>query len=110
MRGSLRVLVCLCLGVLGSPATGFGQSATDGTVKVAFFNIQSGKGEAGLSGRPVLFSDTQNCTDTTQPMNAWGVGFVQQAMVTALRDDPSVIALGLAEAWICGSPENVRQL
>ena len=46
--------------------------------KLAFYKIQSAKGEPGLPGRPVLFADTGNCTDLSQPMNAWGVGFVQQ--------------------------------
>jgi exonuclease III len=81
-----------------------------GPVKLAFFNIQSGKGEVGLPDRPVLFTDTQNCADRTQPINAWGVGFVQRELVKAVKDDPAVVALGLAEAWLCGSPENVRQL
>ena len=58
----------------------------------------------------MLFTDTQNCSDTTQPVNAWGVGLVQRELVKAVKNDPAVIALGLAEAWLCGSPENVRQL
>ena len=85
-------------------------AAAPGSVKLAFFNIQSGKGEVGLPGRPVLFTDTQNCSDTTQPVNAWGVGLVQRELVKAIKNDPAVIALGLGEAWLCGSPENVRQL
>ena len=87
---------------------GFAPAA--GPVKLAFFNIQSGKGEVGLPGRRVLFADTQNCTDTTQPINAWGVGFVQRELVKAVKNDPAIAALGLAEAWLCGSSENVRQL
>ena len=79
-------------------------------VKLAFFNIQSGKGEVELPGRPVLFTDTQNCTDTMKSINAWGVGFVQRELVKAVKNDPEVVALGLAEAWLCGAPENVRQL
>jgi hypothetical protein len=107
MRGYLRVLLPVVITVLGS-SNAFAQ-ATSGTIKLAFFNIQSGKGEVGLAGRPVLFADTQNCTDTTQPVNAWGIGFVQQALTAPIKDDPSVIALGLAEAWVCGSAENVRR-
>jgi exonuclease III len=78
-----------------------------GTVKLAYFNIQGGKGEMGLPGRPILFTDNANCTDKTAPLNAWGVGFVQQALAP-VRNDPSVVALGLSESWLCGSAENVR--
>jgi hypothetical protein len=107
-RRGLRVFVFAC--ALFAPGLGWAGETSGNPVRFAFFNIQSGKGEVGLSGRPVLFADTQNCTDPTQPVNAWGVGFVQEALVTALRDDPSVLALGLAEAWYCGSASNVRKL
>ncbi|MGH7214213.1 MAG: Ig-like domain-containing protein [Tepidisphaeraceae bacterium] len=96
--------------LLSNPGLLVAQTATEGPVKLAFFNIQSGKGEVGLSGRPVFFADTHNCTDPTLPVNGWGVGFVQKALVGALRDDASIVAVGLAEAWICGSSENVRKL
>lgn len=76
--------------------------------KVATYNIQSARGEPALPGRPVLFTDNMNCTDAAQPMNAWGVGLVQQHLRAALSD-PAVVALGLSEAWVCGSPTNVRQ-
>jgi exonuclease III len=78
-------------------------------VKVAFYNIQGGKGEPGFPGRSQPFVDTANCVDTTKPLNAWGVGFVQRTLTAKLGSDPSVIALGLAEAWICATPENVRR-
>jgi hypothetical protein len=78
------------------------------TFKVAYFNVQSGKGSPGLSGRPVLFFSNTNCTDPSQPLNAWGVDFVQQHLRTALAD-PAIVALGLAEAWPCATPANVRQ-
>ena len=109
MRGCARVsaAVVITFGVtLSLPSNAAGQE----TFKLAFFNIQSGKGEVGFPGRPVLFADTQNCTDRTLPVNAWGVGFVQAALTSAIADDPSMIALGLAEAWTCGSAENVRAL
>lgn len=76
--------------------------------KLATFNLQSGRGEPGLPGRPVLFTDNMNCTDSSQPLNAWGVGFVQQHLRAALAD-PSVVALTVTEAWLCASPKNVRQ-
>ena len=102
-RVRLGVLLLSLLGLAGF-------AAAPASVKLAFFNIQSGKGEKGLPGRPALFTDTQNCSDTTQRVNAWGVGLVQQELVRAVKNDPAVVALGLAEAWFCGSPENVRQL
>ena len=47
------------LGVLVSGYPGTPVSAQAGSrLKLAFFNIQSGIGEVGLAGRPVLFSDT----------------------------------------------------
>ena len=95
--------VVLCLG-LCAPA----EAQT--TFKVAYFNIQSGKGEPGLPGRQVLFSDTTNCTDPSQPLNAWGVNFLQPYLVNSVGADPSIVALGLSEAWLCGSEVNVRQV
>lgn len=104
----MRLALALMLfSLIGFP--GFG-GAAPGSVKLAFFNIQSGKGEVGLPGRPALFTDTQNCTDTTKPLNAWGAGLVQRELVRAVKNDPAVVALGLAEAWLCGSAENVRGL
>lgn len=75
--------------------------------KLAAFNLQSGRGEPGFPGRPVLFTDNMNCTDPSEPLNAWGVGFVQQHLRAALAD-PAVVALTVTEAWLCGSPKNVR--
>jgi hypothetical protein len=66
--------------------------------KVAFFNIQSGKGEAPLPGHAAPFVENQNCVDASQPMNAWGVGFIQAELQARLNADPQVIALGLGEA------------
>src|SRR5690349_7389017 len=105
---ALGIRLFMFVAVLGTPGLLAAQPAPPATFKLAFFNIQSGKGEVGFPGRPVMFADTQNCTDPTQPVNAWAVGFVQNALAP-VRNDPSVIALGLAEAWVCGSAENVRQ-
>ena len=82
-------------------------AAAQTTIKVAYFNIKSGFGKVGLPGHSVKFATTSNCTDTTRPLNAWGVGLVQ-AELRAKLGDPSVIALGLQEAWTCGTAENVR--
>jgi hypothetical protein len=98
--------MAVMLGVL-APVAAAAQSAT---IKVAYYNIKSGRGQVGLTGT-ATFAATANCTDTSQPMNAWGIGLVQQHLVESLENDPAVIALGLGEAWasVCGSPENVRQ-
>jgi hypothetical protein len=100
----LRGLVCaFVLALHAAPAL----AATPANFKVAYWNIKSGKGQIALPGFPVTFANTSNCTDTSQPLNAWGVGFVQ-TQLAALNADPSVIALGLGEAWLCGSPSQVR--
>jgi len=79
--------------------------------KVAYWNIQSGKGEPAIAGHTAHFADTQNCTDPSQPMNAWGIDFVQQELRTKIRDDTSIIALGLAESYTaCGNPTNVKNV
>ncbi len=104
IRSLARVLV---LAVLVSPFPAAAQTAPS-TFKVGFYNIQSGKGEPALTGRVTPFTDNSNCTDATQPLNAWGIGFVQQHLNASIGADPGVVALGLAEAWLCGSPENVR--
>ena len=82
---------------------------TPTSFKIATYNIQSGRGEPGLAGRPVLFTDNMNCTDSRQPLNAWGVNLVQSHLLAALSD-PSVVALALQEAWVCGTPANVQQV
>jgi hypothetical protein len=80
--------------------------------KVASWNIRSGMGLKALTGGigPMFSHTTQNCTDPSQPMNAWGWGLPQRALVASVGSDPSVIALGLQEAWGCGRPENVRSV
>jgi hypothetical protein len=84
------------------------QAAPPTSFKVAFFNIKSGKGQIALSGFPTTFADTINCTDRTQPLNAWGVGAVQAELTAKVGNDPSVVALGLAEAWTCATPAAVK--
>ena len=76
--------------------------------KVAFLNIKSGKGQIALPGFPATFADTSNCTDRSQPINAWGVGEVQAELAAKVGNDPSIVALGLAEAWRCATPAAVK--
>ena len=78
------------------------------TFKIAFYNIQSGRGAQPLSGPP-NFADTANCTDPSQPLNAWGGGVVQSELLAHVNSDPSIVALGLAEAWACAEPVNVQK-
>jgi hypothetical protein len=84
--------------------------AAAGNFKVAYWNVKSGKGQVAMPGHPATFVDTSNCTDTTQPLNAWGVNLMQQELVAKIKNDPQIVALGLGEAWttVCGSPENIR--
>ncbi len=104
-RASAFLLLFFFLAAL-APLTAAAQTST---FKLAYWNIQSGKGEPALAGNPVTFTDTPNCTDSTQPLNAWGVGFVQAHLRDSIAADPAIVALGLGEAWPCGSPENVRK-
>ena len=84
--------------------------AADATIKVAYWNVRSGKGISAFPGHDAPFVDTTNCTDPTQPLNAWGTGDMQAELARALGD-PSVIALGLGESWsnVCASPANIRR-
>ncbi len=77
--------------------------------KVAFYNIRSGQGVQPLRGHPSPFVDGSNCDPSSgRPMNAWGVGLVQREL-DRLAADPQVVALGLAEAWLCAYPKNVAK-
>ncbi len=106
-----RARALVVVAALSVPAAAFAQSAPP-SFKLAWFNIQSGKGEPGMPGHLIRFPDSTNCTNTALPMNGWGIGFVQQHLMNSVGNDPKVIALGLTEAWasVCGSPENVRRL
>jgi Bacterial Ig domain len=108
---AVLVLGAAIVGALAAPSAAFAQSVP-ASFKVGWFNIQSGKGEPGMPGHLIRFPDSTNCTDTTKPMNGWGIGLVQQHLTASVGNDPKVVALGLSEAWasVCGSPENVRRL
>jgi endonuclease/exonuclease/phosphatase family metal-dependent hydrolase len=79
------------------------------TFKVANWNIRSGDGACSSSSSCPFDSNVQNCTDASLPLNAWGKGVPQQTLQT-LNSDPSVIVLGLEEAWNCGNPKNVNSV
>lgn len=80
------------------------------TFKAAFYNVKSGIGQIGLTGFPTPFADTYNCTDPTQPMNAWGTGFFQSELTARIGNDPLVVVLGVAEAWRCATPQAIQQV
>ena len=98
----MTAVLAACLTLAGTPA------AQPRTFKIAFYNIRSGMGIQPLGGRPSSFADTVNCDPASGRVNAWGAGIVQAALVKATRNDPLVLALGLAEAWNCASPQTVR--
>src|SRR5439155_1396285 len=77
------------------------------TFKLAFYNIRSGIGMQPLGRRPAPFAETVNCDPTAGAVNAWGAGIVQAELARSVKNDTLVIALGLAEAWNCGSPTHV---
>src|SRR4051812_34706379 len=85
------------------------QSAGVSTFKVAFWNIKSGEGQP-MANQPSPFVATGNCTNTAQPLNAWGVGVVPQELLAKVGSDPAVVALGVAEAWNCANPSAVQQV
>lgn len=74
--------------------------------KVATWNIRSGMGINGFT-TTTWRSDTLNCTNPSQPMNAWGMG-LPQAELAKVRADPEIVAMAIEEAWNCGSPSNVN--
>src|SRR4051812_37624506 len=108
-RLARRVSIC-ALTLLIAPSAAVSVFAAVATIKVAFWNVMSGKGVSALAGHLAPFTNTPNCTDPTQPLNGWGVGAMQAELTKALSD-PTVVALGVAESWgsVCGSPAHIRQ-
>jgi hypothetical protein len=100
----LAAAIVLLVSILAATAA----VAAPATFKVALYNIQSGKGEPALPGIPSPFTDTTNCTDPSQPLNAWGQGIVQRELTARVGSDVTVVALGLLEAWTCANPSAVK--
>jgi hypothetical protein len=84
------------------------QRVPDLTFKVATWNVRSGMGIHGLGAR-AFNHESSNCTDPTKPLNAWGVGYPQQQL-EMIRDDMSIVALAVQEAWNCASPRNINAI
>ena len=110
MRRAFRRRVYTSALILLAAAPATPARAADAVVKVGLWNVRSGKGIAALPGRPAPYVDSNNCTDPSQPLNAWGAGAVQAELTKALTD-PAVVALAVNEAWgsVCASPERIRQ-
>jgi hypothetical protein len=105
------ILILACGGSPTEPAranTPNVDMSPTGTFKVATWNIRSGMGIAGFSTTNWT-SNTINCTDRSQPLNAWGMG-LPQAELGKIRDDRSIVAFAVQEAWNCGSPSNVNSV
>jgi endonuclease/exonuclease/phosphatase family metal-dependent hydrolase len=107
MRSASALAVAAALLVCDANSTVTLQGETL-TFKVATWNVRSGMGIRGFS--TTTWTDTTfNCTDRSQPLNAWGEGLPQRALQT-IKDDPSIVALAIQEAWRCGSPSNVNSV
>src|SRR3954447_22940658 len=79
-----------------TPVESNGVAAAD-AFKVATWNIRSGMGIAGFATKNWT-SDTLNCTDRSQPLNAWGMGLPQEEL-GKIRDDLAIVAFAVQEAW-----------
>jgi endonuclease/exonuclease/phosphatase family metal-dependent hydrolase len=88
---------------------GVSLSAQPSTFSIAFYNIRSGQGIQPLRGR-APFADTVNCDAARGAVNAWAAGVVQRELQDRIGNDPSMVAFGLAEAWNCAAPRNVREV
>lgn len=102
---SLKLIIALSVA-----ATAFApvQPAGSGSVAVAFWNIRAGQGIQPLRGHAATFGEGTSCNDPNKPKNAWGVGLIQREL-DRLNANADIVAIGLAEAWFCASPENVRK-
>jgi exonuclease III len=111
MRPVLWLFICTVVVLVALPQDSDlgAQRPARTTFKVAYYNIQSGMGTAALNGT-CAFERNPNCTDRSKPLNAWGLGVVQKEIERAVKDDPSIIALGLAEAWNCAKPDAVLKV
>jgi len=107
LKSSRSAFTSKLIQLFAAVSLAFGAQSAD-PVSVAFYNIRAGQGIQPLRGHAALFVDGHNCTDANKPRNAWGAGLLQREF-DRLNADPHLIALGLAEAWFCASPENVRK-
>ena len=85
-------------------------SAEAQTFKVATWNVQSAKGIDDLDGNDPTLTRNDVCEENAWggPLGQPGNGLVPQELRQAIRDDPSVVALVLNEAWNCGKPAQIK--
>ena len=108
---SLLIFMFACGGSPTEPAAAdvaTGDNARAATFKVATWNIRSGMGIAGFSTTNWT-SNTLNCNDRSQPLNAWGMQ-LPQGELSRIRDDRSIVAFAVQEAWNCGNPSNINSV
>jgi hypothetical protein len=111
LAGTFLLCMFACGGSPTSPAgaqPSASEPAQSSTFKVATWNIRSGMGIAGF-GTTGWTSNTLNCSDRSQPLNAWGMG-LPQAELGRIRDDRSIVAFAVQEAWNCGNPSNINSV
>lgn len=107
----LGIIALSCKRSPAQPSALAASSLSPGRVdrfKVATWNIRSGMGVNGFTTTS-WSSGTLNCTDRSQPMNAWGVG-LPQAELSRIADDRSIVAVAVQEAWNCGNPTNINSV
>jgi hypothetical protein len=109
MKTAAPIVAAAWLGFVVSAFSDSTRAAAAPTFKVAFYNIQSGIGAEALRGHRSTFVRTINCDARKGALNAWGIGLVQRELEARIKNDPKVIALALAEAWNCASPDRVRE-
>lgn len=107
----LSICAVTCGGSPAEPANPLKALVADGAApvqrfKVATWNIRSGMGINGFATTN-WSSGTLNCTDRSKPLNAWGMGLPQQVL-EAIRDDQSIVAFAVQEAWNCGNPGSIN--
>ena len=109
--------VTVCAGSLACGGSPTQPATSDGTpqnppllttFKVATWNIRSGMGISGFATTS-WSSNTLNCSDTSKPLNAWGIG-LPQAELARIRDDRTIVAFAVQEAWNCGNPSNINSV
>ena len=114
VRASACALLIVIVACGGSPTqptaanAGSGQAAQATAFKVATWNIRSGMGIAGFTTTNWT-SNTANCHDRSQPLNAWGMG-LPQAELARVRDDKAIVAFAVQEAWNCASPTDINSV
>jgi hypothetical protein len=84
------------------------RATSPATFSVATWNVRSGMGSVPSGVVASFDMNTANCMDPLRPRNAWGMGFVQEHLELAVRQDARMVALGVQEGWgSCGNLRNI---